>query len=152
MFPPAKVSWNGWNKTGTVLHFLFLRYFSSYLISKEESDFHFVLSHPCGIFNIGQKWEVLSWKGVIKTMTRYTWKKGLLFGLLLLRAANYQTIMTRHNFYCLMLPLGFNIWLKTKGRKFLKSSKKAKRYINISSGHPLLLWTSGPRVWLSLPP
>lgn len=37
------------------LHFLFLRYFSSYLISKEESDFHFMLSHPCGIFDIGQK-------------------------------------------------------------------------------------------------
>lgn len=80
------------------LDFLFLRYFSSYLISKEESDFHFTLPHPCGIFDIGQKWETLSWKGVIKTMTRYTWKKCLLFGLLPLRAANYQAIMTRHNF------------------------------------------------------
>lgn len=34
----------------------------------------------------------------LKTMTRYTWMKCLLFHLLLLRAANYQAIMTRLNF------------------------------------------------------
>lgn len=80
------------------LHFLFLKSFSSYLVSKEESNFQFRLSHPCGNFDIGQKWEALNWKGVINAMARYTLKKGLLFDLLALRAANCQAIMTRHNF------------------------------------------------------
>lgn len=72
-------------------------------------------------------WHFLHWPELrnlelercLKTMTRYTWMKCLLFCLLLLRAANYQAIMTR---------LNFSLSEAASGDEYLTENKRWKNF------------------------